>query len=107
MFDRKAVFEFSKPEGIDLEELELELIDAGLDDIEENEGILYVYADYTHFGEMSHALENQNIEVEKATLKRFPTTPVEFTEEQLEDIEKMLDKLEEDDDVQAVYTNIA
>ena len=107
MFSRKAVFEFQKPEGMNLEDLELELIDAGLEEIEENEGMVYVYADYTSFGEMAHALEKLNIQVTKAILKRFPTTPVEFAEEQLEDIEKLLDKLEEDDDVQAVYTNIA
>ena len=107
MFSRKAVFAFQKPEGMDLEELELELIDAGMDEIEENDGEVYVYADYTFFGDMSHALDNLNIEVSKAVLKRFPNTPVEFAEEQLEDIEKLLDKLEEDDDVQAVYTNIA
>ncbi len=107
MFSRKAVFEFEKPAGMDVEELELELIDAGLDEIEENEGEFYAYADYTNFGEMAHAFENLKIEVKKAVLKRFANDPVEFTEEQLEDIEKMLDKLEEDDDVQAVYTNIA
>ncbi len=107
MFSRKAVFEFEKPESLELEELELELIDTGLDEIEENEGEYYAYADYTNFGEMAHGLENLNIEVKKAVLKRFANDPVEFTEEQLEDIEKMLDKLEEDDDVQAVYTNIA
>lgn len=107
MFSRKAVFEFEKPEDMDLEELELELIDAGLEDIEENEGIYYAYADYTNFGEMSSAMSKLNINVTKELLKRFPNEPVEFTEEQLEDIEKMLDKLEEDDDVQAVYTNIA
>jgi len=107
MFSRKAVFEFEKPEDLDLEELELELIDAGLDEIEENEGEFYAYADYTNFGDMAQALENQNIEVKKALLKRFANDPVEFSEEQLEEIEKMLDKLEADDDVQAVYTNIA
>lgn len=107
MFSRKAVFEFELPEGMDVEELELELIDAGLDEIEENEGMYYAYADYTSFGEMSDALEKLNIEVKKAVLKRFSNDPVEFSEEQMEEIEKMLDKLEEDDDVQAVYTNIA
>lgn len=107
MFSRKAVFEFEMPENMDLEELELELIDAGLDEIEENEGLYYVYADYTSFGEMSAALEKLNIDVKKALLKRFPTDPVEFSEEQMEEIEKLLDKLEDDDDVQAVYTNIA
>ena len=107
MFSRKAVFEFPKPDGMNIEDLELELIDAGLEEIEENEGEVYAYADYTSFGDLAHALEGLKIEVTKAVLKRFPTTPVEYTEEQLEDIEKLLDKLEEDDDVQAVYTNIA
>lgn len=107
MFSRKAVFEFEKKEGMDLEELELSLIDAGLEEIEENEGTYYAYADYTSFGDLAHALDDMNIEVQKALLKRFANDPVEFTEEQLEDIEKLLDKLDEDDDVQAVYTNIA
>jgi transcriptional/translational regulatory protein YebC/TACO1 len=66
-----------------------------------------LYADYTSFGELSKALEEKGIEITKANLQRIPTTPVEFTEEKLVDIEKLIDKLEEDDDVQAVYTNIA
>ncbi len=107
MFDRKAVFEFQLPAGMEMEDLELELIDAGLEEIEENEGVYYAYADFTNFGSLAHALEALNIEVANANLKRYPTTPVEFSEEQLEEIEKMMDKLEEDDDVQAVYTNIA
>lgn len=114
MFSRKAVFEFIKPEEMDLEEMELELIDAGLEEIEEvnvgdeeEELKVFVYGDYTNFGSLQTALEGMNIEVKNAALKRYPTTPVEFSDEQLEEIEKMLDKLEEDDDVQAVYTNIA
>ena len=107
MFSRKAVFEFEKGENFDLEELELELIDYGLEEIEVEEDAVYVYGDYTDFGNLSKALEDQGIEVQKANLKRIPTTPVEFTDEQLEDIEKMLDKIEEDDDVQAAFTNIA
>lgn len=107
MFDRKAVFEFEKPANLDLEELELELIDAGLEEIEENEGRVYAYADYTNFGTLSHAFDDKGIEVNKASLQRIPNAPVEFGESQLEDIEKMLDRLEEDDDVQGVYTNIA
>ena len=107
MFSRKAVFEFQMPENMDLEELELELIDAGLEELEQDDESTYAYADYTSFGELVHAFENLNIEVKKAVLKRIPNEPVEFTEEQLEEIEKMLDKLEEDDDIQAVYTNIS
>lgn len=115
MFTRKAVFEFEKTDGMDLEELEFELIDAGLEEIEEHTDeeddgdvtTVYVHGDYTNFGSLQSALEDLSIDVKSAMLKRFATTPVEFNEEQIEEIEKMLDKLEEDDDVQAVYTNIA
>ena len=107
MFSRKAVIEFDKTEEVDLEEIELEFIDAGLEEIEENEGTVFVYGDYTNFGKLTKAFEEKEIEVKKAVLQRLPTSPVEFTEEQLQDIEKIIDKIEDDDDVQNVYTNIA
>lgn len=107
MFDRKAVFEFAKTDDLDLEMLELELIDAGLEEVEDVEETIYAYADYTNFGTMSTKLEEMGIEVSKANLQRIPNAPVEFSEEQLEEIEKMIDRIEEDDDVQAVFTNIA
>ncbi|MBN1597027.1 MAG: YebC/PmpR family DNA-binding transcriptional regulator [Bacteroidales bacterium] len=107
MFSRKSVFEFDKPESIDLEDLEFQLIDAGLENIETDESTIYVYGDYTNFGSLQTALEGAGIEVLKANLQRIPTSPVEFTEDQLVDIEKMLDKIEDDEDVQAVFTNIA
>lgn len=107
MFNRKSVFEFDKTEGMDLEEMELELIDAGLDEIEEAEGKVFVYGDYTAFGSLAEALEGMEIDVEKSNLQRIPTQPVEFSDEQLVDIEKMLDKIEDDDDIQQVFTNIA
>lgn len=114
MFSRKAVFELKKTEDMDLEELELELIDAGLNEIEEvlpeeegDEAMVIIYGEYTDFGTLGEAIEAMGLEINSSNLKRFPTSPVEFTEEQMEDIEKMLDKFDEDDDVQAVYTNIA
>ena len=91
---------------IDIEELELELIDAGLQEIENTEEYYILYSDYTDFGNMSKIFEEKGIEPEKSTLKRIPNSPVEYTEEQLVDIEKMLDKIEDDDDVQNVFTNI-
>lgn len=107
MFSRKAVFEFKPKDGIGLEDLELELIDAGLEEIEEHEESVFAYADYTNFGTLHHAIEALGIEILKANLQRFANTPVLFSEEQMVDIDKMLDKIEEDDDVQAVYTNIS
>jgi len=107
MFSRKAVIEFEKSDALDLEEVELALIDAGLEEIEENEGYVYIYGDFTDFGALNKGCEDLGIEVKKATLQRIPTSPVEFTEEQIEEIEVLIDKLEDDEDVQAVYTNIA
>ena len=107
MFSRNAVFEIERANVEDLENLELELIDEGLEEMEETDDKLFLYADYTNFGAISKKLEELNIEVEKANLQRQPASPVEFSEEQMEDIEKFLDKIEDDDDVQAVYTNIA
>jgi YebC/PmpR family DNA-binding regulatory protein len=107
MFSRKAVFEFEKSDNINIEELEFELIDAGLEEIDLEDNMVYAYGDYTNFGTLSKAFDEKGIEIKKASLKRIPTTPVEFTEEQLVDIEKMLDRIEEDEDIQAVFTNIA
>lgn len=107
MFNRKCVFEFEKTEDMNLEEMEFELIDAGLEAIEEQEDRVFVYGDYTSFGTLSTSLEEMNIDVLKSNLQRIPTTTIDFTDEQLEDIEKMLDKIEDDDDIQQVFTNIA
>lgn len=107
MFSRKAVFEFELPEDKSLEDIEFELIEAGLEEIEKYDDTVFVYGDYTNFGSLSQALEQMSVEVTKATLKRLPLNQVEFNEEQLADIEKLIDRIEDDDDVQAVYTNIA
>lgn len=107
LFSRKAVFEFEKKQNVDLEEVELSLIDEGLEEIEEYEGMVYVYANCTQFGAMYKALDDLNIEVKKANLKRIPAHPVVFTDEQLKDIEKMLERIEEEEDFQALYTNVA
>ena len=107
MFNRKAVFELKRPEGFDADEFELEMIDYGLESIEEDGDTLYLYADYTDFGSMSEGLEKMSLEFDKAELQRIPTSPVEFSDEQMPDIEKLLDKLEDDDDVNLVFTNMA
>ncbi|MFV0481654.1 MAG: YebC/PmpR family DNA-binding transcriptional regulator [Campylobacteraceae bacterium] len=105
MFSRKAVYEFKST--IDKEELELSLIDGGLEELEEVDGTYYAYAAYTDFGSLGEILDSLNIEPTKATLEYIASNPVEFSDEQLIDIEKLIDRLEDDDDVQAVYTNIA
>ncbi|GIU00560.1 putative transcriptional regulatory protein [Sulfurovum sp. TSL6] len=116
MFTRKCVFVFNKTDEMDLEELELELIDFGLEEIEEDVepqevgddiNIVRVYGDFTAFGELSKALEDMQIEVKKATLEYIANTPIELNDEQMEEIDTLIDKLEEDEDVQSVFTNIA
>ena len=107
MFERKAVFEFNKTDDMDLEELELELIDAGLEELEEEDGVVLVTADYKDFGNLQHKFEELGIELVKAELQRLPNNPQEFSEEERKDIEEFLAKLDDDDDVQKVYTNMA
>ncbi len=116
MFTRKSVFVFEKTEEMDIEELELELIDYGLEEIEEDvepqenaddKAIIRIFGEFASFGELSKALEEQGIEISKAEIQRIANTPIELTDEQLEEAEVLIDKLEDDEDVQAVYTNIA
>lgn len=106
LFERKALVEFSV-EGLDMDEVELGLIDAGLEELEINDGTAYAYGDFTSFGTLTSAVEDLGIEIGKATTPRVPTSPQEFTEEEMEEIEQLLDSLEDDEDVQAVYTNVA
>lgn len=107
LFARKAVIEMEKTEGVDFEEVELELIDAGLEEFEQVDDTAFAYGDYKSFGSLTQAAESLGVTIKKAGLQRVPNSPVEFSEEQLEEIEKLIDQLEEDEDVQAVYNNIA
>ncbi|WP_324170806.1 YebC/PmpR family DNA-binding transcriptional regulator [Sulfurimonas sp.] len=106
MFDRKALIEFKLTDKMDIEELELELIDAGLEEIEEEDGICLLTADYTSFGTLNSALEDMNIEITKANLERMANSPICISSEQQKEIDKILEKLEDDEDVQKVFTNI-
>ncbi len=105
MFDRKGVFRIAK-ENVNPEDLELELIDHGLDSLEADEEEIVIYTSFTDFGKMQKALEEKNITVKKASLERIPNTFVELTEQQQDEVLQLVDKFEEDDDVQAVYHNL-
>ena len=105
MFARKSVFELDMP-AKELDEIELELIDFGLTEIEQDDGVLYIYGDYASFGTLSGGIEKLGLEAKKASLQYIANSPVSRNEEQMSEVEKLLDKLEDDDDVQAVYTNI-
>ena len=107
MFSRKSVIEFPVPEGKNLEEIELELIDAGLEELSVDDGVVSVIGDYTAFAQLCQAVEALGITATKSSLQRLPNQPIELTEEQMVDVETIVDKLEDDDDVQAVFTNLA
>jgi len=106
MFDRKALIEFALTDEMDIEELELELIDAGLEEIEAEDGVVIITGDYTSFGTLTKALEEMDIEITKAHLERMANAPISISEEDQEEIDKILEKLEDDEDVQKVFTNI-
>lgn len=107
LFTRRAQVEFVLPDGTDHDEIELNLIDYGLEEIEFQDGAATAYGEYSNFAKLSHGVEALGYELTKAELRRIPTSPVELTEEQMGEIESLLDKIEDDDDVQAVFTNIA
>ncbi|MGK0387602.1 MAG: YebC/PmpR family DNA-binding regulatory protein [Maribacter sp.] len=111
LFKRKGVFYVELEKIADPEELELELIDFGLDELkkEEEEGVEYymLYSDFQEFGNLQSALEKQGIEVKKSELQRIPMhTKQGLSDEQIDDVLALIDKLEEDDDVQEVFHNL-
>ncbi|HTB53075.1 MAG TPA: YebC/PmpR family DNA-binding transcriptional regulator [Ferruginibacter sp.] len=105
-FTRMGEFKV-KNTGLNIEDLELELIDYGLEEIgEDSEGNIVIRAAFTEFGNMSKALEEKKIEVITAELTRIPMNTMELPEEQAQDVLKLVDKLEQDEDVQKVYHNL-
>jgi YebC/PmpR family DNA-binding regulatory protein len=106
LFDRKCSFKVAMKEGIDIEELELELIDFGLDEIFVDEGEIMIYADFQSFGPIQKYLEDNKFEIKTFAFERIPNDTKELNEEQQADVEKLLEKMEEDDDVINVFHNM-
>lgn len=102
IFQRKGVFQIGEP-AMDMDDFELEMIDHGLEELFQTEGGYIIYTKFEDFRDMQKALEEKNIEVKSAGIQRLPTTTVTLNEEQAADIEKLIAKLEDDDDVQNVY----
>jgi YebC/PmpR family DNA-binding regulatory protein len=105
MFSRKSVFRI-KNEGVDLEFLELELIDFGLEEMKVEDDELVLYAAFADFGSMQKGLESKGIEVLSALSERIPTMTKKLTDDQVEEVIKLIDRLEDDDDIQFVYHNM-
>jgi YebC/PmpR family DNA-binding regulatory protein len=109
-FKKMGVFKL-KPEGLSAEELELELIDFGLEELgegtaENGDEVLVLRCAFPDFGNLQKALEEKNISPISAELEWIPTTTVELNEEQAQDVLKLVDKLEQDEDVQKVFHNL-
>lgn len=106
LFERRGVFKFA-PEKLNLDELELDLIDAGAEEIDRQEDEIIVYTKFTEFGHMQKFLESKQLEAKSSELQYMPTTTKELTEEQQDEVLKLVEVLESDDDVQTVYHNLA
>lgn len=109
LFDHKCVFTFKKKEGMDMDELILDLIDFGVEDEydeDEEAGEVTIYGASTSFGDIQKHLEAEGFEVTGAEFTRIPNDLKDVTPEERETIDKMIEKLEEFDDVQTVYTNM-
>ncbi len=102
MFDHTCNFRIN-PEEVDLEELELELIDYGVEEVFEDEDGILIYAPFESFGSIQKALEEKEFEILSSGFERIPQVTKKLTEEQAADVDKLLEKLDDDDDVQNVY----
>lgn len=106
LFDRKGIFLIKQQEGVDEDEITLELIDGGAEEVEFGEGYVHVTSAMEDFGNMQAKLDELNLEAENAELQRIPATTVGLSDEDFEKAMKLIDTLEDDDDVQKVYHNI-
>jgi YebC/PmpR family DNA-binding regulatory protein len=106
IFERKGIFKINAG-NMNQEDLELELIDFGAEEIEIDENFFIVTTNFEDFGKMQKALEDRNIEVVQAELTRLPLSTADVTDEQRSEIEAMIERFEEDDDIQNVFHNMA
>ncbi|MEE1964102.1 YebC/PmpR family DNA-binding transcriptional regulator [Allomuricauda taeanensis] len=102
MFDHTCNFTI-KADGIDLEELELEMIDFGAEEVFADEDGIHIYAPFENFGAIQKELESREMEIISSGFERIPQVTKQLSEEEVADVEKLLEKIEDDDDVQNVY----
>lgn len=103
LFDRKAVFTIASNPNIDLETLELDLIDFGVDEIETDEEQVVLYGEFKSNSEIQKYLESNGYDILSVEFERIPVTTKDLSENEMADVQKLLDKFEEDDDVQNVF----
>lgn len=107
LFDHKCVFRIAPKEGLELEELELELIDYGVDEVVVDEDDILIYGEFTSYSDIQKHLEENGFEIHSAEFERIPHDTKSLNEEQRAQIDKLLEKFEEDEDVQNVFHNMA
>jgi YebC/PmpR family DNA-binding regulatory protein len=107
MFERKGLIRINASKISNLDEFELELIDHGLDDLVQHDQELLIYTSFQEYGKMLKYFEEKGIEVVSSELQYLPSTTKELSEEQTKEVKELLDKIEEDDDVQSVFHNMA
>ena len=107
IFDRKSVFKVIPKGGIDIEELELEMIDYGAEEMEMDENEIVIYGQPEDFSRIQSFLENNTYEIISAEFERFPNDTKDVTPEERENVNKLIEKLEDDEDVSNVYTNMS
>lgn len=100
------MFKIKAKEGVSLEDLELELIDYGVDELEADGEEIVLYGEFESFSNIQKYLEENGFEIESAEFERIPNDTKEVTEEQRASIEKLLEKFEDDEDVQNVFHNM-
>ena len=105
LFERKGIFKI-EPGSFSLEDLELELIDYGAEEVAEEEDGVYVTTSFTDFGKMQKGLEEKGIKILSAELDRIPTNTTELTADQQKEVHALIERLEDDDDVQNVFHNM-
>lgn len=106
LFDHKCVFRIEPKEGLSLEELELELIDYGVDEVEEDDNEIILYGEFKSYSDIQSHLEENGFDIHSAEFERIPHDTKPLDAEQRAQIEKLLEKFEEDDDVQNVFHNM-
>jgi transcriptional/translational regulatory protein YebC/TACO1 len=106
MFEHKGVFKFDLGK-LNLDEYELDLIDAGAEEIETGDEDITVYTRFVDFGQMAKFLESKGLEAKSSELQYIPLSTKELTDEQQDEVLKLIEALESDDDVQSVFHNLA
>ncbi len=106
LFERKCSFKVEMKEGINLEELELELIDFGVEEVFAEEDSVMIYADFTQFGPIQRFLEEKEMNILTFQFERIPNDTKKLNPEQQEEVEKLIERIEEDEDVTNVFHNM-